>query len=176
MQRILRQVLISYLIAFLLAGCGPRQPTARCRIAVIPKGTTHDFWKSIHAALSRRPRSAAACKSSGKARRRRTIRQEQQNIVERFTSEGVSAIVLAPCDKQSLAAPVEAALKKGIPVVIIDSGVAETPAIKDSPKYLGYVATDNVRGGTLAAAGASANAQGQEGGQSDDAALPGGVE
>jgi ribose transport system substrate-binding protein len=150
MQRIFRQVLVSYLIAFLLVGCGPRTPAARFRIAVIPKGTTHDFWKAIHA-------------GAAKAGRERNVqilwegppsedqRQEQQNIVERFTSEGVSAIVLAPCDKQSLVAPVEAALKKGIPVVIMDSGLADSPAITGSPKYLGYVATDNEKGGMLAA-------------------------
>ena len=37
---------------------------------------------------------------------REDMRQEQQNIVERFTSEGVDAIVLAPCDRQTLVAPV----------------------------------------------------------------------
>jgi ribose transport system substrate-binding protein len=46
---------------------------------------------------------------------------------------------------------VEAALKKDIPVVIIDSGIELTPAIKDSKKYLGYIATDNTEGGREAA-------------------------
>jgi ribose transport system substrate-binding protein len=150
MRRLIRQLLVSYLIAFLLVGCGPRTPPARV-IAVIPKGTTHDFWKAIHAGAEK-----AAAERGVKIRwegpSQEDQRQEQQNIVERFTSEGVSAIVLAPCDKQSLVAPVEAALRRGIPVVIMDSGLAETPAIKESPKYLGYVATDNEKGGELGAA------------------------
>ena len=86
------------------------------------------------------------------------MRDEQQKIVERYTSEGVSALVLAPCDKQMLAAPVAAALKKGIPVVIIDSGLDATADMKDNPKYLGYVATDNYLGGRKAAATAAAMA------------------
>ena len=45
----------------------------------------------------------------------------------------------------------EAAVKKGIPVVIIDSGLEESPAVTGSDKYLGYVATDNREGGRRAA-------------------------
>ncbi len=150
MRRLFRQLLVSYLIAFLLVGCGPRTPPARV-VAVIPKGTTHDFWKAIHAGAKKAAEERGVqIRWEGPAQEDQ--RQEQQNIVERFTSEGVSAIVLAPCDKQSLVAPVEAALRRGIPVVIIDSGLEETQAIKESPKYLGYVATDNEKGGALAAA------------------------
>ena len=42
-------------IAFTLGGCEPSSPPAgggtigELKIAVIPKGTTHEFWKSIHA-------------------------------------------------------------------------------------------------------------------------------
>jgi ribose transport system substrate-binding protein len=151
MRRIGRQVLIAYLIAFLFAGCGPSAPAARFRIAVIPKGTTHDFWKAIHAGAEKAAGERGGIRIFWEGPSQEDQRQEQQNIVERFTSEAVDAIILAPCDKQSLVAPVEAALKRGIPVVIIDSGLAETPAIKGSPKYLGYVATDNEMGGALAA-------------------------
>jgi ribose transport system substrate-binding protein len=79
------------------------------------------------------------------------MRYEQQQIIERFTSEGVSAIVLAPCDRKSLVPPVEGAIKRGIPVVIIDSGLELSDAIQHSDHYLGYVATDNRQGGVVAA-------------------------
>jgi ribose transport system substrate-binding protein len=148
MRRWCREAL-TYLLAAVLAvgpGCRNQATSARYRIVVIPKGTTHDFWQAIK----------AGAEKAGKERgvdiiwegpSREDQRQEQQQIVERFTSERVSAIVLAPTDRQTLVAPVRAALEQGIPVVIIDSGLEETPAITKNPKYLGYVATDNKEGG-----------------------------
>lgn len=135
-----------------LTGCGSsRTKPVRYQIAVIPKGTTHVFWQSIHAGAlqAARDRGDVAILWEGPAKEDQ--RHEQQKIVERFTVEGVSAIVLAPCDRQTLVGPVEAAVKKGIPVVIIDSGLQTTEPIDQSDKYLGYVATNNRQGGVEAA-------------------------
>jgi ribose transport system substrate-binding protein len=63
--------------------------------------------------------------------------------VEGFVSRGVSGIVLAPLDEAALAPPVGEATRRGIPVVIIDSG------LKGSD-YISFVATDNNKGGQLA--------------------------
>ena len=40
--------------------------------------------------------------------------------------------MLAPCDRRSLVAPTAAALKKGARVVIIDSGLEESPDVQTS--------------------------------------------
>ena len=38
------------IVAFALIACGGEPPRpSKTTIAVIPKGTTHEFWKSIHA-------------------------------------------------------------------------------------------------------------------------------
>jgi ribose transport system substrate-binding protein len=58
----------------------------------------------------------------------------------------VSGIVLAPLDEAALVGPVGDAARAKIPVVIIDSG------LKGSD-YISFVATDNRRGGVLAAEG-----------------------
>jgi ribose transport system substrate-binding protein len=163
MRHVIRQIVVAYLIAFLLVGCGPRHDAARYRIVVIPKGTTHDFWRAIHAGAKKAANERGNVEIIWQGPSQEDQRQEQQNIVERFASENVSAIVLAPCDRRSLVAPVEEALKKGIPVVIIDSGLEETPLITSSPKYLGYVATDNEKGGELAAARVVEILQGKRG-------------
>ena len=147
MRWFVRSWLVAWLCTcMLLGGCRTADPAPRVRIALIPKGTTHAFWQAIHA-------------GGKKAARERNVdllwkgpatedkHQEQYDIVERFTSERVDAIVLAPCNRQSMVAPVEGALKAGIPVVIMDSGLELTPTITQSPKYLGYVATDNKEGG-----------------------------
>ena len=57
---------------------------------------------------------------------------------------GVDGIVLAPLDARALALPVETAVGKGIPVVVIDSGL-------ESTKPVSYISTDNYHGGVLAA-------------------------
>ncbi len=114
------------------------------RIAVIPKGTTHVFWKSIEAGAQ------AAGKELGvaivwKGPLKENDRAQQIAIVERMVNEGVSGIVLAPLDFDALARPVSLAADKKIPVVIFDSALRGTPG-KD---YVSYVATNNGKGGTL---------------------------
>src|SRR5438477_11340838 len=113
MRTTLRHALICWLVTVqLFAGCARREPAGRFRIAVIPKGTTHAFWQAIHAgALKAAQERGVTIRWEGPGREDQ--RQEQQNIVERFTSEGVDAIVLAPSDRRSLVAPVAAALKQG---------------------------------------------------------------
>jgi ribose transport system substrate-binding protein len=135
----------------IFAGCAGSKPAFKYRIAVIPKGTTHDFWKYIHAGVVQAARELGNTEIIWEGPSREDQRHEQQQVVERLTSEGVSAIVLAPCDRQTLVFPVEVALKHGIPVVIMDSGLENSELISTSDKYLGYVATDNHQGGVEAA-------------------------
>jgi ribose transport system substrate-binding protein len=147
MRWFLRTWLVAWLCVCLsLGGCKTDGP-AKLRIAVIPKGTTHAFWQAIHAGALKAGKERPNVEIVWKGPATEDKRQEQQDIVERFVSERVDAIVLAPLDRKSLVAPVESAMKAGIPVVLMDSGLELTAAIKDSPKYLGYVATDNQEGG-----------------------------
>ncbi len=137
--------------SLLMSGCSTAKPQYRYRIAVIPKGTSHDFWKSIHAGALQAKGERSGTQIIWEGPPKESMRYEQQQIIERFTSEGVSAIVLAPCDRKSLVPPVEGAIKRGIPVVIIDSGLELPDSIQQSDRYLGYVATDNRQGGVEAA-------------------------
>src|ERR671928_1196534 len=96
--------------------------SATLTIAVIPKGTTHVFWQSIHAG------AAKAAKELGvsiiwRGPLREDERDSQVSEVEGFVTRGVSGIVLAPLDEAALAPPVAEAVRRGIPVVIIDSGL-----------------------------------------------------
>ncbi len=117
-------------------------------IAVIPKGTTHEFWKSIHAGAVKAQQELVAkgvpVEVVWKGPLREDDRDQQIQVVENFTSRHVSGLVLAPLDSQALVNPVESAVQAGIPVVIMDSGLK-------SDKYLSFVATDNFKGGQLAA-------------------------
>lgn len=142
-------------IALLAAACGrsggdggASTGAAGLTIAVVPKGTTHEFWKAIHAGALQ---AAQELRGRGvtvnvvwKGPLREDDREQQIDVVEGFTGQGVNGIVLAPLDNRALVRPVEEAQRAGVPVVIIDSGL-ETDSI------VAFVATDNEKGGALAA-------------------------
>lgn len=117
-------------------------------IAVIPKGTTHEFWKSIHAGAIQATQELAQQGDTvsiiWKGPLREDDREQQVQVVEGFLSQGVQGIVLAPLDSRALVRPVEEAKGAGIPTVIIDSGL-------QSDAMVSFVATDNRKGGALAA-------------------------
>jgi ribose transport system substrate-binding protein len=138
------------LALFLALSCSKtgQQSGKKLTIAVIPKGTTHEFWKSIHAGADK---AAAEYSAQGtnveiiwKGPLREDEREGQIQVVEGFISQGISGIVLAPLDDRALIRPVEEARRAGIPTVIIDSGL-------QSDQIVSFVATDNFKGGTLAA-------------------------
>jgi len=116
-------------------------------IAVIPKGTTHEFWKSINAGAfkARDELSAKGVKVDviWKGPLREDDRDQQIQTVENFTSRRVSGIVLAPLDSRALVRPVANAVRAKIPVVIFDSDL-------NSDTYVSFVATDNYKGGAMA--------------------------
>lgn len=116
------------------------------RVAVIPKGTTHEFWKSIHAGAIQAERELEGIEIVWQGPQREDDRAQQLALVENFTATGIDAIVLAPLDDRALVAPCQQATGIPIPIVVIDSGLQGEMG-KD---FAAYVATDNYRGGQLA--------------------------
>ena len=118
------------------------------KIAVIPKGTTHEFWKSIHAGAKKAEQELKAqginVQVIWKGPLKEDDREQQIQVVENFVAQRVSGIVLAPLDRRGLVAPVETAVRGKIPVVIIDSGL-------ESKAPVSSVSTDNREGGRIAA-------------------------
>jgi ribose transport system substrate-binding protein len=114
------------------------------KIAVIPKGTTHNYWKSIEAG-ARKAGQELGVEIIWKGPMKEDDRAQQISIVQQFVSSGVSAIVLAPLDDTALRGPVKSASDRRIPVVIVDSAVKGEPG-KD---FVSFVGTDNKRGGVL---------------------------
>lgn len=145
MKALVRLGLALALITF--PSCGKKAESNTYTIAVIPKGTTHEFWKSINAGAVKAQRELAAqgvaVEIIWKGPLREDDRDQQIQVVENFTSRKVSGIVLAPLDSQALVNPVATAVQAGIPVVVMDSGLK-------SDKHLSFVATDNFKGGQLA--------------------------
>jgi len=150
-RRLLHAVALAFAASALLlpAACSRHGGAAtRYAIGVVPKGTTHEFWKAIHAGAVK---AAEELKAGGidvaltwKGPLREDDREQQVQVVEGFLSQGVNGIVLAPLDERALVRPVEEAKAAGIPTVIIDSDL-------QSKQIVSFVATDNQKGGQLAA-------------------------
>ena len=115
------------------------------QIAVIPKGTTHSFWKSVEAGALRAGKELGV-EIKWKGPMKEDDRAQQISLVEQFVASGVQGIVLAPLDDTALRAPVRSAGDRKIPVVIFDSSLKGEVG-KD---FVSFVATDNRRGGALA--------------------------
>jgi len=114
-------------------------------IAVIPKGTTHSFWKAVEAG-ARKAQAELGVNVIWRGPLKENDRQQQIDIVQQFISEGVDGIVLAPLDDTALRRPVQSAMASNIPVVIFDSGLRAEPG-KD---FISFVATNNRLGGAMA--------------------------
>jgi ribose transport system substrate-binding protein len=154
----MKKLLCALLLLGMVTSCAKRDSSASApgaapggatyQIAVIPKGTTHEFWKSINAGAVKAQRELAAqgvkINLIWKGPLKEDDREQQVQVVENFVAQRVSGIVLAPLDRKALAGPVETAVQGKIPVVIIDSGL-------DSKAQSSFVATDNREGGRIAA-------------------------
>jgi len=139
MKRLISLVVVSFVFVTMM-GCAEKKKVS---IAVIPKGTTHIFWKSIHAG-AKKAADSLNIDIIWQGPQKEDDREMQINVVQNFISRGVSAIVLAPLDEVALVRPVTSAVNRGIPVVIIDSDLHDS-------SYASFVATDNYAGGNLAA-------------------------
>jgi ribose transport system substrate-binding protein len=128
-------------------GCGSKgdetgASSGKLKIAVIPKGSTHEYWKSVHAGADK------AGKELGvdiiwKGPVKEDDRTSQQDVVSDFVTKKVDGMVLAPLDADALVPSVDEATEAKIPVVIIDSALSKK-------EYVSFVATDNYKGGTMA--------------------------
>ena len=113
-------------------------------IAVIPKGTTHEFWKSVHFGALKAARELGDVRILWKGPLQENDREGQINVVQDFITQKVNGMILAPLDAQALVDVVVEAKENGIPTVIFDSDL-------NSDVKVSYVATDNYAGGALAA-------------------------
>ncbi len=136
-------------LLFLLCACGSGDSSASAggsdgppTIAMIPKGTAHEFWQTVHAGAL----TAAAATGSELlwvGPQPEGDRAAQIKVVENCITKGVDGIVLMPVDHKALVRVAQEAKDAGIPVLIADSDLAWQGRVS-------FVATDNYAGGRLA--------------------------
>ena len=118
-------------------------------IAVIPMGSTHEFWKAIHAgAVKAEQELAGAVRVNWKGPMKEGDREAQISIVENFINAGMAGIAVAPTDNVALARPLRAAMRAGIGVVIMDSALSPDAATV-CEDYASFIATDSYLGGRM---------------------------
>lgn len=155
--RLLANALACLCLAVIFTGCGsssaPSSSTAPAgvgstdslRIAVIPKGTSHEFWKSVHFGAKQAAQEIGNVEIIWRGPVVEDDTGSQIEVVKSMITLQMDGIALAPNQKGGLVDVVEEAIGEDIPVVIFDSGLDEGPEI------VSYVATDNYKGGQLAA-------------------------
>jgi ribose transport system substrate-binding protein len=144
-----RMVMLGFSVVLACAAACGRQASSegaatgkRLMIGIIPKGTMHEFWKSVHAGAVKASRELDV-DILWQGPLREDDREEQIKVVDMIRARAVSGIALAPLDDKALRMPVADAIRAGIPVLIFDSDL-------DSRDYVSFVATDNYRGGRIA--------------------------
>jgi len=140
------RLLLTVVGCSLLLGCNHSSGGGKkYRIVVIPKGTSHQFWKSVHAGALKAAEELGDVEIIWKGPLKENDTSGQIEVVKDFVTKKVDGICLAPNHSEALIDAVQEANAAGIPVVVFDSGLGE------GGKIVSYVATDNFKGGALAA-------------------------
>ena len=93
-----RFVALAFTLATLAAcGGGADDASGARRIAVIPKGTSHEFWKAVHAG-SVRAGDALGVDVQWVGPQPEGDREAQIGVMETMITRGVDGIVLMPVD------------------------------------------------------------------------------
>src|SRR5256885_14312915 len=108
----MKRLLLSLALALAVLGCssgskdGGKAPTDRYRIAVVPKGLTHEHWQSVERGARR---AAADLKDQGidveilwDGPRTESDASAQIDILNRNIANRVSGIVLAPQHSETM--------------------------------------------------------------------------
>lgn len=115
----------------------------RLRFALVPKGTTHQFWQTVKSGADAAGKEFNAEILFNGPSKENSV-PEQIDIVRNFATQGVDGVAVAATDKAALVTPVEELVGKGIPVVVVDSAIEPDASFS-------FIATDNVAAARLAA-------------------------
>jgi ribose transport system substrate-binding protein len=140
-------------VSLALLGCDNDQsgtsPTTQAsaggskQIAVIAKSTVNAYWKAVESG-ARDAAKEANVEILWTGPDAETNHTQQADMIDNMVNRGVAGVVLAPTNVDALVRPVESAVAKGVPVILIDSTL-------NSDKPMSVIATDNYAAGAQAA-------------------------
>ena len=133
-------------VALAAATTGLMAAAQATTIAYITNGNTNEGWTLINGG------AASAAKKAGvkfiQLAAEKGELSKQLAIVEDMITRKVDAIAIAPVDSAGIAPAVNKALKAGIPVVAVDTGIT-------GADITSYVATDNIKAANVQGAWAA---------------------
>jgi ribose transport system substrate-binding protein/ribose transport system permease protein len=119
------------------------------QIAVVLKTLNNPFWVEVQEAVEKE----ALKHDVGliiQAPPQETDVERQTQIVENMISQGVDAIILAPCGGKELVGVVKDANDAGVPIFIIDSKLDQEVVDSQGASFDSFIGSDNFKGGQLA--------------------------
>ncbi len=118
-------------------------PARQWRIALVPRDTALDFWKAVRAGANKAAKDTR-CSLIWKEPNLEDNPDAQSAVIDDCITKKVDAVVVAPLDNKAMVPAIQKINDARIPCVIIDSGIS-------TDKYDSFIATDNFKGGVLAA-------------------------
>lgn len=112
-------------------------------IAVIVKTTASNFWQNVNSGAQAAIEAQSEHTMTFDGPAAESAVADQVNLVENAINRGVAGIVLAPSDPEALVPVVKRAYENAIPVVIIDSAIADGA----EGAYQAFLSTDNCAAG-----------------------------
>jgi len=116
----------------------------RLNFVFIPKSSDQVFWSLMHEGVDKALEEQGNIKLTWRGPAHNDDTDSQIQILQAYAKPGVDAILIVPTDRVRLMAPIRAATEIGIKVIVVDSGL-------DGSWHTNMIATDNIRGGALAA-------------------------
>lgn len=129
------------------AGIGEEQQEEERYIAVISKGSQHQFWRTVEQG-ARDAGEELGVKISYEAPEDETQIDVQIKMMEKAIKEKADAIVLGPLDTEKLNDVVDEAVEAGIPVITLDSDIT-------TKSRVATIGTSNESAGAIAARNAA---------------------
>lgn len=134
------------LTTLFVAGCGGDKAEddgqTRYRIAVIPKGNSHEFWQSVKAGAEGAAAELGDVDLTFKGPATENDLTQQRELFETHLTRGTQAIGIAPVNGDALGPVIDTANGRA-PVVVFDSGTSASHTAS-------FIATDNLAAGRKA--------------------------
>lgn len=144
MNKLLAHLLLLGAIAL---GPGATGTAQAGEIAVIVKTTNSTFWQNVSKGADSAIKEVKGHTLTFSGPASESAIADQVNLIENAVNRKVAGIVLAPSDPDALVPAIKKAWEARIPVVLIDSMVADA----GKPYYQSFLATDNRLAGELCA-------------------------
>jgi ribose transport system substrate-binding protein len=142
----MRKFPLSILAASLVLAAGAAH-AAGGEIAVIVKTSSSNYWQNVQKGATAAMGNAKGYTMTFQGPATESAIADEVNMVENAVNRKVAGIVLAPSDPDALVPAVKKAWEAHIPVVIIDSVLADS----GKQYYQSFLSTDNKKAGELCA-------------------------